>query len=377
MNHESHINWLEIKNFKSIKATNFDCKRINVFIGKPNVGKSNILEAVGLLGGMNSWKEDKLFSDFARYETVRNLFYDNVRTEMLEVNSNLGFLQAHYHASSIDAYEFVFSTNKNLIGGYKIYIDNLGSYTIEELKQIFQNEVALKVNNNIKFGVLSNQFLLNNNGKLIGSNFRENIFQGNIKKYHFKKDINKKDTFSAFLKPPSGNNLFTIVENEKLLSDEIADIFYAYGLNLLIDSETSELSVQKIIGRTSIRMPYSLMADTLQRYVFNLLAIKTNKNSIIVLEEPEAHSFPTYISKVGSEIVNDKNNNQYFIATHSPYLLQEFIENTDPNDLALFVCDYKNYETVIKSLTREEIDNITETDIDLFYNIKAFQNDND
>ncbi len=42
------INKLEIKNFKSIKHLELDCKRVNIFIGKPNVGKSNILEALGI-----------------------------------------------------------------------------------------------------------------------------------------------------------------------------------------------------------------------------------------------------------------------------------------------------------------------------------------
>ncbi|HEX9956575.1 MAG TPA: AAA family ATPase, partial [Fibrella sp.] len=44
------LDWVEIKNFKSIKDLRLDCKRVNIFIGKPNVGKSNILEALGLLG---------------------------------------------------------------------------------------------------------------------------------------------------------------------------------------------------------------------------------------------------------------------------------------------------------------------------------------
>jgi hypothetical protein len=40
---------LSIKNFKSIKYLSIDCKRINLFIGEPNAGKSNILEALGVI----------------------------------------------------------------------------------------------------------------------------------------------------------------------------------------------------------------------------------------------------------------------------------------------------------------------------------------
>ena len=38
-----------IKSFKSIKSLEFECNRINVFIGPPNTGKSNILEVLSYL----------------------------------------------------------------------------------------------------------------------------------------------------------------------------------------------------------------------------------------------------------------------------------------------------------------------------------------
>ena len=42
------IRELQINNFKSIKDIKLDCSRINLIVGKPNVGKSNILEALSL-----------------------------------------------------------------------------------------------------------------------------------------------------------------------------------------------------------------------------------------------------------------------------------------------------------------------------------------
>ena len=48
IHNKNHIKSLEIKNFKSIKKLSADCSRINIFIGEPNSGKSNILEALSL-----------------------------------------------------------------------------------------------------------------------------------------------------------------------------------------------------------------------------------------------------------------------------------------------------------------------------------------
>ena len=43
------IDHIHISNFKSIRESEIsDCKRINLIIGRPNVGKSNILESLSL-----------------------------------------------------------------------------------------------------------------------------------------------------------------------------------------------------------------------------------------------------------------------------------------------------------------------------------------
>ena len=39
---------LQINNYKSINQIDLNCSRINVLIGEPNSGKSNILEALDL-----------------------------------------------------------------------------------------------------------------------------------------------------------------------------------------------------------------------------------------------------------------------------------------------------------------------------------------
>ena len=48
----STLKKIRIQNFKSIKDLELKCKSINLFIGKPNAGKSNILEALGLVSNL-------------------------------------------------------------------------------------------------------------------------------------------------------------------------------------------------------------------------------------------------------------------------------------------------------------------------------------
>lgn len=69
---------IEISNFKSIKNLSLKCRKINLFIGKPNVGKSNILESLTLFGNINA-KE-------VRYESARNFFYDQDIENYIQIN---------------------------------------------------------------------------------------------------------------------------------------------------------------------------------------------------------------------------------------------------------------------------------------------------
>jgi hypothetical protein len=74
-----HIRNLKIENFKSIKEANFNCKRVNIFIGKPNVGKSNILEALAMLSFA------KQLNEIVRFSRDYELFYDNDLSNTMKI----------------------------------------------------------------------------------------------------------------------------------------------------------------------------------------------------------------------------------------------------------------------------------------------------
>ena len=118
-------------------------------------------------------------------------------------------------------------------------------------------------------------------------------------------------------------------------------------------------------------IPYNLIADTLQRVIFFKTAIQSNKNAVLLLEEPEAHMFPPYIRKITADISLDENKNQYFIATDSPYILDDFIVENQ-NDLAVYIVDYKEGETKIHLLSDEELLEVRQYGVDLFYNLESY-----
>ena len=113
------------------------------------------------------------------------------------------------------------------------------------------------------------------------------------------------------------------------------------------------------------------MADTLQRMIFHIAAIESNKESILLFEEPESHTYPPYIWELANRIVDDEEN-QYFITTHSPYLLNTILEKAEVDEVGLFVTYYENYQTKIKRLSNAEIEQLLSYGIDIFLNLSSF-----
>lgn len=75
-------------------------------------------------------------------------------------------------------------------------------------------------------------------------------------------------------------------------------------------------------------------------------------------------------SHITQEII-DSETNQFILSTHSPYVLNDFLENAR-DQLSIFMVDYKNGETVANKLTKKDLDDIYGYGIDLFTNYESF-----
>jgi AAA15 family ATPase/GTPase len=191
-----------------------------------------------------------------------------------------------------------------------------------------------------------------------------------FKKYSFRLNKIHNAPFSAFLTVPYGENLFTIFAQNKNLRKKIIEELKKYELTLINIQEKKEYVVQKTVDGDGIQFAYSTIADTFQRLYFHLAAIESNKNSTLIFEEPEAHAFPPYIVHFTQAVINSTTN-QFFMATHSPFVLDDLMENAR-HELAVFVVDWKNGETVVHALTDEQLEEVYQYGVDLFTNIEAF-----
>ena len=318
------IESLRLENFKSIKKVYIDCRRVNLFIGEPNTGKSNILESLGLLSHIYHGDIDR----FVRMENIRNLFYDQDVDSSIIIRFDQKKLEIYYKANSF-----------------------IGDYFDGQSRQ--------------------NVFNYNINGH--GSRTAISYFS-QFKFYRFPMHtILSSDLYSEYLRTPDGRNIFAIIQNHKNLMEFSRQIFDKFGYRLMLEYPEYKIKVVKDLEYVMISIPYSLTSDTLQRLVFYMAAIYSNKNSILAFEEPESRAFPYYMKFLAERIAVD-DTNQYFISTHNPYFLLSIIEKTRKKDLGVFVTYIENYETKIKMLSEKELGDILDHAIDPFFNIEKYIN---
>jgi hypothetical protein len=350
---ENFIDHINISNFKSIRNLNLEgLTRINLFIGKPNVGKSNILEALGVFSlPYLELNPNKKISSFIRIENQNEIFFDGIFENQIILKTNIGNCtitkNPDYKNPETGKIE------KTTFNFLQVVLNNLES----ESTMFFDSKLGLNLTGVSGF-------------KKLPKEKRTDRFI-NIKYYNFFTGAKSKKQDLNYLVPPNGSNLFHIIENISSLKNEVVDLFKEYNLNLLFDRTNEKLRITKPPKNGEIfSIPYNSIADTLQRIIFYKTAIGSNQNSVLIFEEPEAHAFPPYISHITHKIIDSKSN-QFILSTHSPYVLNDFLENAR-DELSIFMVDYKNGETVANKLTKEDLDDIYSYGIDLFTNYETF-----
>jgi AAA15 family ATPase/GTPase len=328
------IGKLSIKNFKSIKDLEIDCKKINLFIGEPNTGKSNILEALGLLSWCG-YPQGGNLRGYVRFQDMQDLFYDGLLDQPVEIEIDRLKVEIKFKDEKF----------------------NLESIPLKEVDGIGEKETIASMDYSGGSESWGNTNL---------TSLKE---AGFIKFYRFKKQDKFPDRRSSFLTPLHGSNMFAVVMANKKLRKTMSGFFKSSGLDLVLKPREKTFEVQKRTEDLVINHPYVVTSDTLQRIIFHVIAMESNKDSTLVFEEPESRAFPYYTKYLGEKIAFDKTN-QYFIATHNPYLLHSILEKARKDSVNVFITYFRDYQTKVKCLTEKQISELMS--YDPFLNLDSF-----
>lgn len=336
------ITSLNIENFKSITKIELKPKKFNLLIGKPNVGKSNMLEAISLLGLPIPLKNYNSLSEIGiRSKKLKDVFQDV--TKSIKVSSEK--VSFEIKPSSTNNTEF------------KLHSNDL----------------------NYQDKILTHNFSFNNSGQ-VGYDphlFNDILEEISVKYYKFEKPYTKSRleySNPIELSSPFGKNILEVISSVNSVYDELKENLVEYGYDIFeIEGQEDNLYIYKEINGRKKLLPFYLIADTFKRYMFYYAAIHTNINQTLLFEEPESHSFPPYIHQLAQNIV--ASSNQYFIATHSPYLYNVMVSECPASDLNVYYMDYKKHKTRIKLLSPKRIKEFQEYGTDIFFNIENSMNE--
>ena len=350
---------LEIKNFKSVEHLDIECRRVNILIGEPNTGKSNILEALGLISYVGHSSPPNDLRAFVRYDDVSNLFYDGNVGWRLEITlSSDRPLDNEFYIQQRDRLQLQFSD-----GQFEGHIEETSAARDQSTEQIYSPTRSQTYS-------MAGDYQSLEVHQFIGSLGRT----GSCKFYRFAPLSTFPVKDGGFLLPPSGANLLSLLLQNRDLAAEVREPFLSRGLRLGLRPQENKIEVLKDFDDVIVSHPYHLASDTFQRLVFYMAALHTNSDSVLVFEEPEAHAFPYYTKYLAERIALDERGNQYFISTHNPYFLLPILEKTLSEDIAVFITYYDDYRTKVRQLSPDELERISD-DIDVFSNIQMFLED--
>ncbi|MEM5830100.1 MAG: AAA family ATPase [Candidatus Aenigmatarchaeota archaeon] len=316
---------LLIKNFKSIKEIKAELAEVNILIGPPNAGKSNILEAIHLYG--IPARANFIGSEYVKYfdfKVIRgfetnnfSIFRDNDYSNIIELKiGNKDLLRISY---SKDKNNIIFNDDVSL---ERITTELTILYRYENFIKNFRGE-------KYKYGYF-NKFLLPNFGNL------ETILARNVKNIIKKINNNIKKYNVLIAKYGTSNDkalIFTYTGSE-------TPIIYPIPID---EIENIAQSIQYFILFSTALYSLENFGEVIRDEDINIVAL---------FEEPDAHMFPILIEEF-IDILKEVEHLNVIITTHNPHTLIRSIDKIPKDKIKTFV------------VHREEgYTNMTEIDID-------------
>lgn len=319
---------VSIRNYKSIRALDFESRRVNVIIGEPNCGKTNVIEALALCWPGVLEKG----SSCLRMNRAAELFADQDGTR--EISAKVGEMSASLSFAD---------------GG--------------SLLQLV-----------IRFGKVRSRFLFNNTRPLEArraGQFDEDLDDNDykLKPFIFNPQAVFDDARVSSLTPPFGSNLPSLLLSHRESRETAAGLFQGTGFAIQVNVAEQSISVSKSVDGLVFSFPYQAASETLRRMLFYRLAVETNQNSILLFDEPEANTFPMFTKLFAEQIAADDRGNTFFLTTHSPYLLGSLIEKTPKEELAVVLCHMEDFETKARVLDQSEVQSLLDLGADAFFNL--------
>lgn len=302
------VNEIGIANFKSFDSEGVKItldKRINVFIGKNNSGKSNVLKFIKLLsdyyGNWNKWANTELENQFRR----------NGENPILIFSLNLSEIWKHHSHlfNKNEIYEFKFRMpDFKLVGQHPFFN--------------FDNSILLSLQTH--YSGAGNETLLEEINKILINHIKSNLelFKDLIYVPHFREVNDQKDVIT---KTFDGNKIISRLfemqnpkigdETNRQKFDKIQNFVRELLAEKTLRIEVPHTRDRIILEMNGNRLSLESYGTGVHELVILCSALTIFDNYVFCIEEPELHLHPELQRKFIDYIQSF--NNYFFISTHS------------------------------------------------------------
>ncbi|MHA1232106.1 MAG: AAA family ATPase [Candidatus Helarchaeota archaeon] len=411
------INSLRIKNYRCLN--NFymeDIKPITIFVGRNNVGKSAILEAISLVYSGNFAWYDAFNKDILNRIIKKR---GGIKFSELMINLNSDNCEISASTSESDS-ENKYNMNLFITKKFGEFIERINddelSEIINEFKNsliYFENHIKNILEKKVNFSSYEKKSKFEKITSIFNSLYNEHvenfkvylIFRNNLNKTHSFGFIGKSKFISSLVKKinqiykelvgankffypliyrriddifkvssknkENSNILFldgfstfliekiydTLIENKKISG--LLNILKR-NFDFIVDLRKTDKGLMVLIKDSDKSLNLGSFGDGFINQLLLLSLIASLNNGILLLEEPENKLHPGYMGILSSEIINsiERYNIQYFISTHSLEFIQFLLEN-NPD--------------VIKIVRLYKIDNEFEIDYEILDGYEALE----
>ncbi len=167
------------------------------------------------------------------------------------------------------------------------------------------------------------------------------------------------------------NNSITGSTEKSSLSDIIFSHFVPiYGRS--VSKKETEMNHPTILFEINSKS-YSLQVSDIRNIQNILFQYLVTDHCDIFLEEPEANLFPPTQSNLVEwllSLTKCERPNNLFVATHSPYILNAFLEKQD-DDINLFFTNYQEGQVLVRTAKEDNLQELYDYGVDAFFNIET------
>lgn len=312
---------ITVKNFRSFNEEGVvldNLAKVNLFIGKNNVGKSNILNFLNLLhrfpvgNGLGGSSEPLDIKNYHKHDLEKAIEF-RVTFEATEKHlgsSNFALLGSPKFLS------FTYSVTTN----QKESKCNLRSSFLDELPELTVREFV-KQARGVSGGNYSDR--LNEAKNIINAenfaNFPQVHFFNEFRQLTENTDLRKRlrEIVEPSYRVPGSK------QKKERLTKFISEIL-GYKIEIKIPNPEEEIEIEDENG---LQQPISSIGSGIHQVIMLGMELVALNNSIVCIDEPELHMHPTMQRTFLDFVSKDENDNIFFISTHSNSFLDFEVEH--------------------------------------------------